>query len=83
MYAQCYPRSIRFYLCLFRFGDLGKMNALLEMKLIGFHKPQRMTTSNLKIRTAIPADLAELQDLFTNTVKSTCSEDYTPDQIEV
>lgn len=42
-----------------------------------------MTTSNLKIRPAIPADLAGLQDLFTETVKSTCSEDYTPDQIEV
>ena len=44
-----------------------------------------MTTSNkpFSLREALPSDLPEILQLFENAIQTTCSKDYTQQQIEV
>ena len=38
---------------------------------------------NINIRLATPEDLSDMQNLFTKSIKSTCTKDYSPEQIQV
>lgn len=40
-------------------------------------------TTNLKIRRAHTSDLAEMQQLFSETISTICKDDYDPEQLEM